>query len=139
MNAPTFRNDWRQRFPFWRERTHVYRNGVHAVPIVAVTDCWVYVPLDWLGDAKVAPDRVTRGDCHALPRLKLEQEGRFRRRGASYSVEQSADPVPEQQSAPTTRKSAADLRRIMQREHPDKGGNVEAFIQAKRELDRLRG
>lgn len=24
------------------------------------------------------------------------------------------------------------------REHPDKGGNVDAFIQAKRELDRLR-
>ena len=138
MNAPTFRSDWRERFPFWRERTHLYRNGFHAVPIVAVTDCWVYVPLDWLGDAKVTPDRVARGDCQALPRLKLEQEGRFRKRGAHYSIEPPADPEPVQ-SAPTTRKSVADLRRIMQREHPDKGGNVEAFIRAKREFDRLRG
>jgi hypothetical protein len=44
--------------------------------------------------------------------------------------------TPEQRAARATR--IAELRKVMQREHPDKGGRAERFRVAKSELDQLR-
>jgi hypothetical protein len=133
-----FRSDWRQRFPFWAERTHLFIGSSFPVPIVSVTDRWVYVQRDLHGAAMASPDRVARRDCHALPRLVLETRGWVWHGWRCYSVEEP-EPVHEADVAAAAAAEVAELRKQVQRTHPDKGGNPAAFREAMSALDRARG
>lgn len=146
--AGRFRNDWRERFPFWRNRTVLHEWGPgeehdfwNAVPIVAVTDKWVYVPRERGSRDMVSPDRIARRDCRALPRLKLENDGNTLGRGwwQCFYVERPQQRQMSEAGQAADPARIAELRRVMQREHPDRGGDVEAFRSAQREYEALRG
>jgi hypothetical protein len=141
-----FRADWRERFPFWSDRVCLWvhysgeeGSGYARIPIVAVTEKWVYIPREPQFRDAVAPGRIARRDCRALPRSALEREGRVIGGGwwESFSVDAPA-PVPVIDPVVTNRARIAELRSIMQREHPDRGGDVERFRAAQREFAALR-
>jgi hypothetical protein len=147
----TKHKDWRTALKgtAWETRVYIYHAG-WALPITNVTDRFVYVlnpavpevlKMLWAGPgAQFDAGRFTRKDCLRLDRLELEAEGMTWRRG-SYSAfylerAQPRDHASEPEANPADR--IRELRAIMQREHPDKGGDRERFIAAQKELARIR-
>lgn len=149
----TFASDWRSRFPFWAERTHLYhydyaydeyqfeRPTECTIAIVAVTEKKVFVHR--LQKTQLSADDIKgirRQDCYSFDRLELETQGKawHHKLFATYYVER--DPAflnwepPRQKMQPRIE----ELRRMMQKEHPDRGGNVELFMAAQKEYKSLR-
>ena len=147
----TKHKDWRTALKgtAWETRVYIYHAG-WALPITNVTDRFVYVlnpdapevqKMLWAKTGgQFDPGRFTRKDYLRLDRLELEAEGMTWRRGSysAFYVEraQPRDHASEPEANPEIR--IRELRAIMQREHPDKGGDRERFITAQRELARIR-
>jgi len=135
-------SDWRTRFPFWKDKAVIYRHEwqsgldkVTACRIVKVTDAYVYAePTQQLG---VEPDSVPLTDCYRIDRESLERDGRARLRHAIMEVSVEGKPRPPF-AEPSPDQKLAHLRKIMQRQHPDRGGNQEDFILTKEEYEAVK-
>ena len=124
------------------------RRWVQAVPIVKKTAQWIYYASDsWnRREAVVSPGRISReafetdtcgypagvipvpGDRHlAGPAGRLF----FATRQAAEHHLHRGEPKPAKQAAPQAA-LIKQLRRAMADAHPDRGGTVEQFIQARR-------
>ena len=135
-------SDWRTRFPFWKDRTVIYRHDwksceehISACRIVKVTDSYLYAePTLQLG---IEPDSVPLTDCYRIDRESLERDGRARLRHTV--LEFSVDGKPRASiNAIDPEERLAQLRQLMQKHHPDRGGDSELFMRARDEYTAIR-
>lgn len=139
-----FAQDWRTRFPFWAERTHLYKysEGEGTLRIVAVTDKSVFVyyppfvPKEQVHTLDV--QKVPRRDCITFDRETLERDGEAYHRRVFKICYVEPQQFAQHDHNQTTRPRIEDLRRVMQKEHPDRGGDVELFRAAQEEYRQLK-
>ena len=148
-----FAPNWRKRFPLWAHQTHLYhyddssdaltgepREG--TLRIVAVTNDSVYVYLPPFAGAEPGSNfdmqRVLTRDCIAFGREALETVGQSIHPTLSMVCYVESQLFERAAHAASVRLRVDELRRTMQKEHPDKGGDVEAFMTAQQEYKRLR-
>lgn len=136
------------RYPFWAGKTHLFRTfhdnewrwhrdtdpGVVVLehPIVSITPQYVVVA--------AVPDRYRNRSPLAyrdkrirLSRVDLEDAGE------AWSAITREFYQVERPLVVVDNDRIAELRRTMQAEHPDRGGDVGRFIAAQKEYQRLRG
>ena len=149
---PWFADNWRKRFPLWAHQAHLYAYGAtshqshdpqeETLRVVAVTQESVFVYRPSFVPTEQASNFdmqcVLTRDCIPLSREALETEGRATAPKASLVCYVESQLLRRSIHAAAIRPRVEELRRTMQKEHPDKGGDVEVFMSAQQEYKQLK-